>query len=117
MAQAFEVQDQNESAYKVAEGFDYPRTVNEKLSLAMGFSRRSKDRALAVKDLDDLLFPKRDKQYDADMHTLTRELGQQGKNPPPIRDFEAYSQGLLRVLLGLMDRRNLLGGSDVEEEF
>ena len=105
---------EDQTRFRVAEGFDYSRTVNFKLMEAMNHPRGSSARARAVKDLDDLLFPKRDDKYREDIRQLSKELIPNGGE---VKDYDAYATGLVRVLLALMDRRNLLGGTDVEEEF
>jgi nucleotidyltransferase/DNA polymerase involved in DNA repair len=104
-----------QTRFRVAEGFDYARTVNYKLLEVMRFPRGSTERAHAVQDLDDLMWPKRDDAYRGDVERLTKELRPNGEKE--IQDYAAYSMGLLRVLLALMERRQLLGGTDVSEDF
>lgn len=117
MGNARAAQDQSdidESRFRVPEGFDYSDTVNWALREAMASPRGSRQRIRALEDLNDLLYPKRDARYGRDRAILEKRILGDGKLE--ISEYDKYGEGLLYLALGLMERRGLLGGTDIDDE-
>jgi hypothetical protein len=127
--------DAQQEFRKVAEGFDYARTVNWILMRAMSLPRGSKERVHAAEDLHDILWSKHDDAYSADLALLKDELTPDGRGTlrhikhggfvrvpgtahrKVIDDLEGYASGLIRAEIALMDRHGLLGKTTIEENF
>lgn len=77
-------------------------------------SRGSRERVSALLDLNDLLYPKRDKLYMETQDALKKKI--LGDGIVAISELEPYGEGLLYLALGLMERKGLLGGTDIDDE-
>jgi len=113
-----EQDDENEgqARFKIAKGFDFAQTVNWKLFEAMHLPRRSTKRAEAVKDLEVLLSfdAEGDKTYNAAVDALKPEVQPNGSKV--ITNVEGFSDGMLRILIGLIKRKGYGGGTDADIE-
>jgi hypothetical protein len=109
-------EDEGQSRFKVAKGYDFAQTVNWKHFEAMHFPRRSSKRADALKDLQEILCKDWDQDYHQDIVNLDKELRPNGEKV--IADVEAYNSGLNKVLVRLIKRAGYGGGTDasIDEE-
>jgi len=105
-------EDETQARFKVAKGFDFSQTINWKLFEAMHQPRSSSKRAASIKDLDLLLSPDRNEKYDEGITELKAKLQPNGETA--ITNYEAYSDGLLEVLLKLMKAKGYTGGMDAD---
>ena len=107
-----EEEPETQVRFGVAQGFNFPNTVNEKLSEAMHRAPASRERAESVKDLDILLSCERDPDYEKQIAAVKGQLLPDGKDTHD--DYEAYSDHLLVILLALMKRKRYTGGTDAD---